>query len=478
MESGKAKRRIRTVCSAHGEALTIAAFCLSACEVFFLYRNFRIPGFEPEHLAVPMFGSFIAVFVALMACIALLGASMLFGKRIENDRFLTGAALCAFIGPLAQLVLVHFLGLQWAFLPCIILSSGGCVCFLPELIRRIASAGVTSAVRCSIACCVLLLFVAPASSLVSLEVFTVFMAAIPLLLLGYFRFTDPVDKAVRIEAVPGQKLPRILLLTILMAGMMEGIVAAVDDAKMPAETKAVVFSLALVVATVLMFAILLHLRGSFNNALFRLCIPMMAAGIALFVFEGNLALEAGTLVFLVGRQLFAGTILALVVYLIRYQESDYYLLTLGTVIGAMLGSFAGLLLFRVAGQVADPTILPPAFLVFVLLFALVAAMNLMNAASLKTRWGMTAIDDSEQQVGLTFEQSCLFLAEQQHLTKRECEIVVLMARGKDKQAIAEKLFISEGTVKVHARNIYQKLGIHSKQELITLVEQTEASIKE
>ena len=55
---------------------------------------------------------------------------------------------------------------------------------------------------------------------------------------------------------------------------------------------------------------------------------------------------------------------------------------------------------------------------------------------------------------------------------------MLLARGKDKQAIAEKLFISEGTVKVHARNIYQKLGIHSKQELIRLVESTEESIRE
>lgn len=324
----------------------------------------------------------------------------------------------------------------------------------------------------------LLLFVAPASSLVPLEAFVLFMALIPLLLLGYFRFTEPVDKAVHIEAVPGQKLPKILLLTILMAGTMEGVVAAVDDAKMPAEMKAIVFSLAFVVAAVLMFALLLHLRGSFNNALFRLCFPVMAAGIALFVFEGDLALEGGTLVFLIGRQLFAATILALVVYLIRYQNSDYYLLSLGVVIGAMLGSFIGLVLFRLVGQTPNPALLPPAFIVFLLLFALVVAMYLMNAANLKTRWGMTTIDDAEQQVGLTFEQSCLVLAEQQRLTKRECEIVVLMARGKDKQAIAEKLFISEGTVKVHARNIYQKLGIHSKQELIALVEKTEASIKE
>lgn len=107
MEAGKAKRRIRAFGSAHGEALTIAAFCLSACEVFFIYRNFRIPGYEPAQFAVPMFGSFIAVFVALIACIVILGASVLFGKRIENDRRLVIAAICACVGPLLQLVLGH-----------------------------------------------------------------------------------------------------------------------------------------------------------------------------------------------------------------------------------------------------------------------------------------------------------------------------------------------------------------------------------
>jgi DNA-binding CsgD family transcriptional regulator len=478
MEAGKARKRAQSFFAAHNEAFTIAVFCLSACEVFFIYRNFRIPARALEQITLPMLGSFIAVFVALVACIVMLGASVLFGKRIENDRVLVAAAVCASVAPLVQLVAVHMLHQAWLILPCVIFTSGGCVCFLPEVVRRLAAAGVTCSVRCSIACCIELLVVAPLSSLVPLEVFIAFMSLIPLLMLVYFRLSEPASRAARIKAVPGQKVPKILLLTILMAGVMEGVVAAVDDAKMPSDVKMVIFSLAFVVSAVLIFAILLHLRGSFNSALFRMCLPVMAAGIALFVLEGNHALNGGSLLFLIGRQLFAATILALVVYLIRYQDSDYYLLSLGVVIGAMMGSFIGLMLFHFFGQAADPTLLPPAFIVFLLLFVFVSAMYLMNASNLKTRWGMTAIDDSDEQVGLTLEQSCLILADQWKLTKRECEIVALMARGKDKQAIAEKLFISEGTVKVHARNIYQKMGIHSKQELIGLVESTEESIKE
>ena len=73
---------------------------------------------------------------------------------------------------------------------------------------------------------------------------------------------------------------------------------------------------------------------------------------------------------------------------------------------------------------------------------------------------------------MTIEQRCRVIAQSKRLTPREQEIMMELARGKDRQSIAAKLFISEGTVKVHTRNLYQKLGIHSKQELIVLVEET------
>lgn len=55
--------------------------------------------------------------------------------------------------------------------------------------------------------------------------------------------------------------------------------------------------------------------------------------------------------------------------------------------------------------------------------------------------------------------------EQQLLTPRELEVVRMVARGLRNRAIAEQLFISEGTVKIHLHNIYQKLGIDGRLEL-------------
>lgn len=459
--------------------MLVVAYCLSCCEVFFLYRNFRVPSGYLESITIPLFGSFVAVISAFALCVALLGYYVVFNKKIGSEWHLLVACACSSIAPLFQLVVGHMFHQSWVIIPCIVLTAAGFVCFLPEIVRRLASVGVSCSVRCNIAACIALLVVAPLSSLVPVEVFILLMCLNPALTLYCLRASRSASTSVAsVEVKEGQKVPKILLLTIIAACVMEGVVAAVDRVEMGDDSKIVVFSLAYVVSAVFMFAVLLHSRNNYNNAIFRVCFPIMAAGVSLFVFDGAFALNVGTFIFLVGRQLFAATILALVVYLVRYLGSDYYLLSVSAVVGAMLGSCVGLVLFSYCGQPSVSSILPPTFLVYLLLGVLLVAIYLMSASNLKTRWGMVAIDDSEEKIGLTFEQSCLVLAEKWGLTKRESEIVALMVKGRDRQVIAEKLYISDGTVKVHTRNIYQKMGIHSKQELIDLVESTEESIKE
>jgi DNA-binding NarL/FixJ family response regulator len=51
------------------------------------------------------------------------------------------------------------------------------------------------------------------------------------------------------------------------------------------------------------------------------------------------------------------------------------------------------------------------------------------------------------------------------LTKRELEIVRMVATGLRNRQIAEKLTISEGTVKMHLHSIYEKLAISGRLEL-------------
>lgn len=54
------------------------------------------------------------------------------------------------------------------------------------------------------------------------------------------------------------------------------------------------------------------------------------------------------------------------------------------------------------------------------------------------------------------------------LTPREIEITSLVLRGHSSASIAGTLSIAEGTVKIHRKNIYQKLRISSQSELFSM----------
>lgn len=55
------------------------------------------------------------------------------------------------------------------------------------------------------------------------------------------------------------------------------------------------------------------------------------------------------------------------------------------------------------------------------------------------------------------------------LTSRESEVVDLLLKGNTIAAIANKLLISENTVRGHMKRIYHKLNVHSRQELVDLL---------
>lgn len=52
------------------------------------------------------------------------------------------------------------------------------------------------------------------------------------------------------------------------------------------------------------------------------------------------------------------------------------------------------------------------------------------------------------------------------LTKRECQVLQLMAEGNSNRAISEKLYISEKTVKNHVSNILQKMKVKDRTQAV------------
>jgi LuxR family maltose regulon positive regulatory protein len=52
------------------------------------------------------------------------------------------------------------------------------------------------------------------------------------------------------------------------------------------------------------------------------------------------------------------------------------------------------------------------------------------------------------------------------LSKRELEVLQLIAEGLTNPEIASRLYLSLNTVKVHTRNIYGKLDAHSRTQAV------------
>lgn len=74
--------------------------------------------------------------------------------------------------------------------------------------------------------------------------------------------------------------------------------------------------------------------------------------------------------------------------------------------------------------------------------------------------------NGEERNGDEHEERCRELGQEYGLTPREREVLLILARGYDVTRIQEELGISEGTALTHKRHICQKLGVHTRIELL------------
>ena len=80
-------------------------------------------------------------------------------------------------------------------------------------------------------------------------------------------------------------------------------------------------------------------------------------------------------------------------------------------------------------------------------------------------WRTNASRNSEREYNI----ACELIAKKHGLTKRETEILSLLARGRDVSFICNELYLARNTVKEYTKRIYARLDIHSKQEAIDIV---------
>lgn len=78
---------------------------------------------------------------------------------------------------------------------------------------------------------------------------------------------------------------------------------------------------------------------------------------------------------------------------------------------------------------------------------------------------------------LTIDEKAELLAAEHDITGRSLEVLVLLAKGNSAARIEQELYMSKGTVNTHTRRLYQKLGVHKRQELIDMVDAVEDDIE-
>ncbi|MBS5451367.1 MAG: helix-turn-helix transcriptional regulator [Coriobacteriia bacterium] len=67
-------------------------------------------------------------------------------------------------------------------------------------------------------------------------------------------------------------------------------------------------------------------------------------------------------------------------------------------------------------------------------------------------------------------QRCASMRKLYGLSRRETDVLELIIRGRDTSHMAEALFVSENTVRSHCKNLYKKLGVHNRQQLLDAFE--------
>ena len=107
------------------------------------------------------------------------------------------------------------------------------------------------------------------------------------------------------------------------------------------------------------------------------------------------------------------------------------------------------------------------------LLVVVAALFLSEKSVSSSQWGVV-LKPAAQGETHEFEQNRLAvkyheLAHQVGLTAREEDILLLVAQGMTLGQISRELYIGSNTVKTHMKHLYQKLDVHSRDEVFALL---------
>lgn len=139
-------------------------------------------------------------------------------------------------------------------------------------------------------------------------------------------------------------------------------------------------------------------------------------------------------------------------------------------LGFSLGSFLGTASLRALS--ASPGLMTLMMSLFILAFFIACIFTLRGSdvSSALEATGTSGEPKTPAAHPTPFKDAVGEIAGQNGLSPRETEVFILLARGRNRERIQDALVVSRDTAKAHIKHVYSKLGVHSQQELIDLVE--------
>lgn len=140
----------------------------------------------------------------------------------------------------------------------------------------------------------------------------------------------------------------------------------------------------------------------------------------------------------------------------------------GVLIGAVLGSF----LSATVDYSFEFVVALALLMVLVMVAAYTFTLTERDVAKLtKQRPDRPVRFEHSAERTLLVDEKVDILAKRYHLAGRGVEVLRLLAKGRTGTRIEQELYMSRGTVNTHMRLLYHKLGIHSRQELLDMLDE-------
>lgn len=204
-------------------------------------------------------------------------------------------------------------------------------------------------------------------------------------------------------------------------------------------------------------------------SLFRWLVPLLVLALALLPWKAMApAFIADTIASV------ADTSMQVITYIYIIGLARKRLLPAALGIGLAQGFLQlGVLAGNVAGAQAASQVAVGQLNVFVLVLGLICLVSF--SALLVPQRAAKPVDRTpascDEGGAPRIELRCSRLAREGGLSNREAEILVYLAKGRSQPYIREELFLSKNTVATHVKHIYQKLNVHSRQELLDLFDE-------